>query len=79
MDSNGTWLDLTRSVVGDLSDDDCHDLLWNASCYPFGSPEQVEKSLRESWENGGRTVDGAISYAHAELDGAMDEHRSQRA
>jgi hypothetical protein len=79
MDEKATWLDLARSVVGDLSEEDCRDLLWNATCYPFGSPEQVAKTLRESWDGGGKTVAGAIDYATAELDRAMDEYRSAQA
>jgi hypothetical protein len=79
MNDTATWLDLARAVVGDLSEEDCHALLWNATCYPFGGPEKVIRTLRESWEGGGKTVAGAIDFAHAELDRAMDEYRSTKA
>jgi hypothetical protein len=72
---NITWLDLVREVAPDATDDDCHTLLWSATCYPFGSPDQVRKTLAESWEGGGKTVYGAVAYAEDELERGMAEYR----
>jgi len=46
-------------------------LLWGATCFPFGGPEDIERQLREMHEAGVTTLDGAHAYAEREMDAAM--------
>jgi hypothetical protein len=70
---SATWFDVVKRVHPGATEDDASVLLWSASCYPFGSLRQVWRSLRKAWEGGGRTVVGAINFAHEELDRAMSQ------
>lgn len=74
-DTEGTWIDLVRKALEspDLSDEDCTQLLWNTSCFPFGVVDEVVFSLKKSWEAGGRTVAGAVQASYEELDRAVQE------
>ena len=48
-------------------------LLFGATCFPFGGPEDVERQLREMHDAGVSTLDGAHAYAEREMDAAMTE------
>lgn len=75
-----TWIEFVRRVteqVG-LTDDECNRLLWNASCFPFGSPGQVEATLTDAWVNGGKSVEGALRYSHLKLDEAMVDYSRRK-
>ena len=72
-----TWHDLVRRTVRRprLTDDDCDALLWQATCFPFGTPRQVRRTLRQSWGKGRKTVAGAVDWSYRELDRAMESLR----
>jgi hypothetical protein len=54
-----------------LSDDDkCH-LLMSATCFPFGSPEQVAEQLLDHLAHTDGTMQAAINRAHEQLDATM--------
>lgn len=46
-------------------------LLWNATAYPMGGPETIERQLREASEETGQDVGLALAFADIELDVAM--------
>ena len=54
-----------------ISDDDKFRLLMSATCFPFGSPEQVAEQLMDHLANTDGTVDAAIARAHRQLDKEM--------
>ena len=45
-DNQMTGIDLAREFFPDRSDSDLDDLLWEHTCYPFGTPDQVRRHLR---------------------------------
>jgi hypothetical protein len=52
----------------ELPEDQWDDLLMDATCFPFGSPEMVEKQLKELREKTDGTLGGAIIFANEEMD-----------
>jgi hypothetical protein len=44
-----------------------YELLVAATCFPFGSPEQVEKQLIELRAETDGTLDAALDFAHAKF------------
>ena len=74
----GNWIDLVRLVVpASVTDDECIELLWAATPFPFGRPSQVLHSLREYWKRGEGTVNGTICAAEEELDRVTEEHHQE--
>ena len=59
----------------ELSDEEGGELLISATCFPFGSPEQIEDQLIELKDKTDGTMGGAIAFAHKELDEAMSKIR----
>lgn len=67
-----TIRDMVTDVCGPLTDEEVRDLLWSASSYPFGDAESIRETLAKNWGGGGKTVNGAIGYAHTDLDAAWN-------
>ena len=47
-------------------------LLMNATAFPFGSPKLILAQLKELSEKTDGTLGGAMAFAEAELDAAME-------
>lgn len=58
----------------DLTDEERGELLMSATCFPFGSPEQIEAQLVELKEKTDGTLLGALGFADMELDRQMTEY-----
>jgi hypothetical protein len=43
----GTWVDLVREYFPDIAAEDAEYLLWEKTCFPLGSLEQVKQQLAE--------------------------------
>jgi len=54
-----------------LSKEDHWNLLFGATCYPFGSPEQVEEQLIELRKNTNGTLGHALAYANSQMEAQM--------
>jgi hypothetical protein len=70
---SASWHDVVRRVHPQATDGECDVLLWECSCFPFGTLRQTWRGLRDIWERGGRTVSGAVALSYAELDRAMSQ------
>ena len=68
--------DLVKKYYPHLSDEDLGDLLMEATCFPFGSLEQVEKNLIELIENTDGTLEGAFIFANEKLDRQWAEYKA---
>lgn len=42
-----TWYDLVRRYFPNASDELCEYILWEETCFPVGSVEDVERQIRE--------------------------------
>ena len=56
----------------DLSESDWGELLMGATCFPFGSPEMVERQVIELKEKTNGTLGQALAYADTQLRKAME-------
>jgi len=54
-----------------LDDKELDSLLVCGTCFPFGSPEQVDAQLQELAEKTDGTLHGALAYAEEENEKAM--------
>ena len=64
-------VEAVREFFPAVAEKDYGELLYNATCYPFGGPEDVARQLREMYHLGITTVDAACAYACDETDKAM--------
>jgi len=67
---------LAKKYYPHLNDEDLGDLLMEATCFPFGTPEQVEAGLIELIENTDGTLEGALIFANEQMDKAWSEYKS---
>ena len=70
-------IDAAKRHYPDFSDEEVGALLMNATCFPFGSPELVERQIIEVRQNTDGSLQSAIDFAHEELDREMNKFRSQ--
>jgi hypothetical protein len=64
-------LDAVKAAFPEMPEAQYGDLLMGATCYPFGSPEQVAQNIAELRGAGIVTLDGALGYAARKMDEAM--------
>lgn len=69
-----TWNDLVREYLPDVPEDFAGYVLWNLTCFPFGTEAQVRKQLAECAEVG---VEEYQRRVNAEMDQAMADLRSR--
>lgn len=72
-----TWIELVRECWPGISDGDAESVLFNATCFPFGTVEQVQASLREKYAQSGGIPERALAIAIEEIDAAMAELRAR--
>lgn len=73
--SEETWWDVTRQILGEMSDAEAFDTLIEQTCFPFGTYKQIKDQLRESARIG-RKYARICSYAH--LDRCMSEAKRKK-
>jgi hypothetical protein len=74
MDQEQTWIQLVRDNWPGISDEDADMVLWNATCFPFGTEAQVTKHIQEKCVQSNGDPVTAVDIAHRELDEAMRRH-----
>lgn len=72
---NVTWIDLAKRIFGTHSDKEAHDLLWFATCFPFGSILHVARQLKDLRIRSNGNFDVAMAIADKEMEEAMQEIR----
>lgn len=68
-----TSLSECRKFFPGCTEKEAHDLLWNATAFPFASIEHCRKQLREASIASGRNVVIALAMADIALEEAMRE------
>jgi hypothetical protein len=61
-----TFVEQARAICHGASDDAIEDLLWSATCFPFGTTQQVLSQLSLSYTTSGGDIQRAIDDAMAE-------------
>ena len=64
-------VDAVKKYWPNLPEDKWDSLLWGATCFPAGEPEQVEQQLQELAEQSGCDFDKAMAIANMESEKAM--------
>jgi hypothetical protein len=65
-----------RGIVPRATDDEVNQLVWCCSPYPFcRDVRKLRRSIRRYLKLGGGTIQGALNYAHEELDRDMEAAR----
>jgi len=73
-----TILDFVKQYFPDVrSAAEARDLLWGATCYPFGSEEMVVEQMKEMYLLSNGDVELAIAIAHERTDQEMQSLREQ--
>lgn len=67
-------LSFVRKYWPNATDAECESLLWESTCYPFGSLDKVAAQLADSYVATGGNVTKAIDDAYAEIDRIMSEY-----
>lgn len=76
MSDQQTWMELVRENWPGISDEDAERVLFNATCFPFGTEELVVWHLKQKYQQSGGDPDRAMTIALEELDAAMAEIRA---
>ncbi len=58
-----------------LTEEEQGDILMNATAFPFGSEDLIERQLKEVCEATDGSFDKAIGYAEMKLDGAHKKYK----
>ena len=68
-------LDIAKKHYPQLNDCDIAELLISGTCFPFGTPEQVEEQLIHAKSVTDGSLGAALSLADTEMDEAMIKFR----
>ena len=61
-----------QGLFPDFTDEEWHDVLWEATAFPCAGAVHIEKQVQEHYDAGFRTADSIIAYAYWLLDFTMD-------
>lgn len=75
--SPDNWVDRINEIWPGLSAEDIDLVLWNATCYPFGSVERVYADLVKARDMSGGNPRKAVDVFMAEMDAIWDEMRKR--
>lgn len=70
-------LRVSEVLLPNATEEERAHFLWSATSFPFGTPRSVYKTARQSLRAGGWTINGAIRYAHLELDRGMRKAKNR--
>lgn len=62
-----TWFDLVRKHWPGINDDEADLVLWNATCFPFGTVDQVTSNIIEMHARSGGDPREAVNLAVADI------------
>ena len=69
------YIKMVKKHWSGISTSDAECLLWETTCFGFGSAREVEDQIREAYDETGGNVEQALANAYAEIDKAMAEYR----
>jgi hypothetical protein len=73
------YIDMVKRHWPGISTSDAECLLWETTCFGFGSAQEVESQIREAYETTGGNIKQALDNAYAEIDKAMEQHKIWKA
>jgi hypothetical protein len=69
------YIDMVKQHWPGITTSDAESLLWETTCFGFGSAREVEAQIRKAYETSGGNVKQALDNAYAEIDRAMEQHK----
>lgn len=66
-----TWNEMVRRLWPGISEEDVNDLLWGATCFPFGDVRTTVKQLLQAKRAGRGNVSAALAFADEQMNEAM--------
>ena len=69
------YIEMVKKHWPGISTSDAECLLWETTCFGFGSAREVEDQIREAYDETGGNVEQALANAYAEIDKAMEQHK----
>mgnify|MGYP003323478920 CR=1 FL=1 len=76
---SNTWPELVRTIWPKATDDQVELLLWETTCYPMGSAEQVEQQLRDIYTKSNGDVALALEITYKEISEQMAKNATWEA
>lgn len=73
------YIDMVKRHWPGISTSDAECLLWETTCFGFGSAREVEQQIKEAYDTSGGDVEKAIADVYAEIDRVIEQHRIWRA
>jgi hypothetical protein len=70
-----SWADLVKKYYPEVSEEVAEMLLWETTCFPMGSPQQVENNLKENVAEYGQDIQKCIDGVYAKLTEEMSRAR----
>jgi hypothetical protein len=61
------WVELVQRHWPNISPEDANELLWNATCFPMGSADDIEQQIKEAYIKGNGNVSQAIAVVEDEM------------
>ena len=62
-----TWINLVASIWPNITEAQCDLLLWETTCFPFGSAEKVEQQLKENYVQSDGNIEKLLAICDAKL------------
>ena len=69
------WVELVQRNWPGISPEDANEVLWNATCFPMGSADQVEAQIKEAYIKGQGNVGQAIAQVEDEMFEEFKRHK----
>ena len=69
------WINLVKKHWPGIEDDAANEVLWNATCFPMGSAEQIEEQIKEAYIKGQGNVGQAIAIVEDEMFEEFKRHK----
>lgn len=61
------WIELVQRHWPGVDEEAANALLWNATCFPIGTVEQIEEQIKEAYAKGQGNVGQAIAIVEDEM------------
>lgn len=61
------WVNLVQKHWPDISAEDANQILWNATCFPMGSADQIEEQIKQAYTKGNGNVGQAIAIVEDQM------------
>ena len=69
------WVELVQKHWPNINAEQANELLWNATCFPMGSAEEIELQIISAYQKGQGSVSQAIAIVEEEMYEEFKRHK----